>query len=177
MLSCIPTAAGEAESAHLIWTVLLKGTYTRDACEYMVKGKVLWGSCSPSAGKRCWSRHLMLWEWFISTVTVGKDAVILSCNSCELHGEKNGFFPSVQCAWCLAFWMDESCFARRMFLMRAAGRKRMWGARQKGSKNPSWRCRQGICWWLGVGCACVCTYIHIEVQIYHWFKNCYIFKH
>lgn len=41
MLACIPTAAGEAESVYLIRTVLLKGTYTHDACEYIAKGKML----------------------------------------------------------------------------------------------------------------------------------------
>jgi len=41
MLACIPTAAGEAKSACLLWTVLLKGTYTHGACEDTVKGEVL----------------------------------------------------------------------------------------------------------------------------------------
>lgn len=88
MLCCVSSAPGEAESAYLMWiSVLLRGTYRHDACEYMVKGKVLQGSCLSSVGKWCWSRHLMLCKWFISTVT-GKDVMISRCDSYELHSRK-----------------------------------------------------------------------------------------
>lgn len=129
------------------------------------------GNCSSSLGKQCWSRDLMLCEWFMVTVTGDKDTVISGCNSYELHWKK-WVLPilcmvlSILNGWVVFHQKDVFALCCRKKDDVGCQAERVWEPLEVEAMHLLIIRGWDVCI-----CVCVCTYIRREVQIYHGFLS------